>query len=293
MMSKLVKRILPIGIVLAFIVSCASTTADTSAPAQTTTSVAASAIDRIIADQIIRVGMTAEQPPFNVISKDGVAIGLDVDLARTLAQGMGVKLTIVRKPFAELLPALEKGEVDMVISGMAVTLERSKNFNFVGPYLLSGKSLLTTKATLEKLAKPHDINEAKYRVVALKGSTSADFVGNKLKKSTLIEVDHYLEGVEKLRNGEADGMVADMPVCVMAQLMFPEDNLMTLEPPFNLEPLGIAINKNDPQFANLITNFFNTIEKSGMLTLMQAKWLKSSAWMQQLPNPPALKPAAK
>ncbi|GAA5218701.1 transporter substrate-binding domain-containing protein [Corallincola platygyrae] len=289
MINKIFKRCLSLGLALAFLVSCASTTANNNDTPQTTAPVATSAIDRILADQIIRVGMTTEQPPFNVISKEGVAMGLDVDIARTLAQGMGVKLSIVRKPFAELLPALKSGEVDMVISGMAVTLERGREFTFVGPYLLSGKSLLTTKATLEKLAKPHDINDNQYRVVALKGSTSATFVGEKLKRSSLIEVEHYLEGIESLRNGEADGMVADMPVCIMAQLMFPEDNLVTSEPPFNLEPLGIAINKNDPQFANVLSNYFDTLEKSGMLTLMQAKWMKSAAWMKHLPNPPELK----
>ena len=58
----------------------------------------------------MRVGMSANQPPFNAKSRSGQHIGLEVDLARALAGAMGVKLEIVEKPFGQLLPALEKGQ---------------------------------------------------------------------------------------------------------------------------------------------------------------------------------------
>ena len=63
-------------------------------------------------------------------------MGLDVDLASYIAGAMGVELSLVIKPFAQLLPALEAGEVDMVISGMTITPERNLQAAFVG--LLTG-----------------------------------------------------------------------------------------------------------------------------------------------------------
>jgi ABC-type amino acid transport substrate-binding protein len=49
---------------------------------------------------------------------------------------------LVVKPFASLLPALQRGEVDLVISGVTITPERNARVAFAGPYFISGKSLL-------------------------------------------------------------------------------------------------------------------------------------------------------
>ena len=78
----------------------------------------------------LRVGMTANQPPFTMKAKDGSVIGYEADLANMLAAAMGVKLTIVETPFPELLNALETGKVDVVMSGMTMTFERNMKVAF-------------------------------------------------------------------------------------------------------------------------------------------------------------------
>ena len=97
----------------------------------------------------LRVGMTANQPPFTMKAKDGSVIGYEADLANMLAAAMGVKLTIVETPFPELLNALISGKVDVVMSGMTMTFERNMKVAFAGPYLLSGKSILTKSPALD------------------------------------------------------------------------------------------------------------------------------------------------
>ena len=60
-------------------------------------------LKRVLETGQLRVGMTGNQPPMNVKSRTGAFIGLDVDLANMLAESMGVKLTMVPKPFPQLL----------------------------------------------------------------------------------------------------------------------------------------------------------------------------------------------
>ena len=81
--------------------------------------------DRILARGEIRVGMSGNQPPFNMKNRTGRLIGMDVDLASALARTMGVEAKLVRMPFQDLLPALERGEIDIVLSGMTMTSERN------------------------------------------------------------------------------------------------------------------------------------------------------------------------
>ena len=111
-------------------------------------------LDRVIDFKVLKVGMSGNQPPMNTNSRSGQLIGFDVDLARALAGAMGARLEIVTMPFGELLKALDDEKVDMVMSGMAITAERSRNHTFVGPYMMSGKSILTKSGLLGRIETP-------------------------------------------------------------------------------------------------------------------------------------------
>ena len=144
------------------------------------------ALDRIIETSTLRVGMSGSQPPFNMKARDGAPMGLEVDLANALAAAMKVELQIVEMPFADLIPALENGDVDLVMSGMTITADRSRRVSFVGPYAISGKSILTTSAALARIDDADDIDQSKVRMAALKGSTSEEFARSSLPNVELI-----------------------------------------------------------------------------------------------------------
>ena len=81
--------------------------------------------DDILKKGELVVGMTGDQPPLNAVSKDGDLIGLDADMARSIARSMNLKISFAKMPFAELLPALKSGKIDMIMSGMTMTPERN------------------------------------------------------------------------------------------------------------------------------------------------------------------------
>lgn len=245
-------------------------------------------IDRVLTNQTLKVGMTADQPPFNMVSKNDKVMGLDVDIARTIAQAMGVELEIVRKPFAELLPALNNGEVDMVASGVSINLERSKDYTFVGPYLMSGKSVLTKVSSLMEIQGTQDVNSPDVHLLALAGSTSESFVRKHLPNAKLTTINDYSEAVEMLISDQAHALIADMPVCILGALLYPNEGFVALEKPFNLEPIGIAVAKKDQQFAHLIDNYLETLDRSGLLAVIRGRWLKNGGWIPQMKQAPSM-----
>ena len=50
-----------------------------------------------------------------------------------------------------------------------------------------------------------------------------------------------------------------------------------------MEPIGIAISKEDTQFKNLVGNYLRAYEKTGVLNQMREKWFEDSAWVAALP----------
>ena len=118
-------------------------------------------------------------------AKDGEIFGLEPDLARLFAEAMNVKVRFVIKPFNELLPALQSGQVDMVLSGMTITPERNRQVAFIGPYFISGKAFLTKEKAIAYADEAEDVNNPDTKMVALKGSTSRAFAEALLDKTTL------------------------------------------------------------------------------------------------------------
>lgn len=246
-------------------------------------SMAGDTLSRVVDFKVLKVGMSGNQPPMNTKNREGGLMGFDVDLAKAMAAAMKVQLDIKVMPFGELMTALEDDKIDMVISGMAITPERTEMVSFVGPYMMSGKSILTKNSVLAKMSETAEFNRKDLKLVALKGSTSVTFVKAAAPQAQLIEVADYDEGVAMLIGDKADAMVADMPICILTVMRHPGAGLTTLERPLNIEPFGIAISKDDPQFLNLVQNYLDAYGKTGVMTKLRKKWLEDNSWIAALP----------
>jgi polar amino acid transport system substrate-binding protein len=270
-------RGLLVGLLSALLAGCS--TFQGSGPAQQGSPV----IARIVENGALRVGMSGNQPPLNFRSRSGNMMGFDVDITRGLAAMMGVEPRIVVMPFGELIGALERGELDLVISGLTITPARNMKVPFVGPYQLSGKSILTKSSTLAQADDTSDLNQPALKLAALSGSTSEEFVKAFLPKATLTPTENYDSAIEMLRKDEVQAVVADFEICVLSALRFPDDRLVTLTRPLTVEPLGIAVAPGDPLFLNLIENNVAALEAAGLFEGLSGRWFKSGGWVEQLP----------
>jgi polar amino acid transport system substrate-binding protein len=82
---------------------------------------------------VIKLGVAADYPPFEfhkAIDGNDAVVGFDIEIAKKIAEDMGVKLEIIDMQFEGLLPAMAGNKVDMIISGMNPTEERAKSVDF-------------------------------------------------------------------------------------------------------------------------------------------------------------------
>jgi polar amino acid transport system substrate-binding protein len=227
----------------------------------------------------IRIGTTGNQPPYSMKSKTGELMGYEVDLANALASHMGVKLKLVEMPFSELMEAIKSGKIDAIMSGMTITPERNLSVLFAGPYIISGKSILTKSNKVSAFNADSSASGKKYKIVSLKGSTSEEFVKTVMSKHESITVDNYNDAVNMIINDQADAMVADKPICVITIMKYPGKDLVTTQEPLTIEPIGMALPPGDPQFLNLVTNYLSTLQISGILPALEKKWFTDGSWM--------------
>lgn len=240
-------------------------------------------MERIAANSKIVVGTTGAQPPLNATSKSGEIIGLDADIAKLIAESMGMKIEFKTLPFAELLPALTAGKVDLVISSMTITPARNMQVAFIGPYFISGKGILTKTKNIQALQELGGLNQEQFKVTALKNSTSQRFVEKEAPKAKLVPADSYDQALDMLFNDEVDILIADSPFCALTAFRFPDKGLTAGQDKLTFEPLGIAVTE-DALFINWLQNFMLRLNGSGELKRLTEKWLNDGSWLSQLPE---------
>ncbi len=240
------------------------------------------AIDQILKNQELVVGTSASYPPLTFKAKNGKVYGLDMDLAQAIAASMGVKLRTEIIPFDELLPALEKGKIDMIISSMTITPQRNLRVAYVGPYFISGQSILTTKAEALNINSAADVNKPEFSISVPRGTTTEQIAKKLLPKANIIVVKNTDEALKLVLNKKAKAMMADFPY-VTVEAFRNKDKGLVANPPFSMEPLGIAIRQDDPLFLNFLENLLNMLRGDGLLTAMTQRWFTDSSWIAELP----------
>ena len=240
-------------------------------------------LDGIVQKGELVVGTAASMPPLNMTTKNGEIIGFEIDLARMMASAMGVKLRVEPMEFSKLLPALENGKVDMVLSGMTITPARNLKVAFVGPYFISGKAFLTKIETIAKAKEATEVNSPNVRLTALRGSTSQYFVEQVLPKVQFVPAKDYDEAVKLVLQGKVNAMIADYPICVVSVFRYPKEGLLSVITPLTYEPLGIAVPSYDPHLVNWVENFLDSLEATGGMDELTERWFGDSSWLYQLP----------
>ncbi len=91
--------------------------------------------------ETLRVGISTNAPPL-VYKAGGKLRGLEVDFARQLGKYLGRKVQFVELKWKKQIPALEKGRIDIIMSGMTITPKRQYRIAFAKPYMRSGQILL-------------------------------------------------------------------------------------------------------------------------------------------------------
>lgn len=114
--------------------------------------------------------------PFEFVDEQGKPAGLDIELAKAVADRLGVKLKIVTIPFASQIPALASGRVKIAWATFSVTAERLAQVDFVS-FLEAGTVVSTLPANKERFATQNGLCGAS---VAVQSGTAADFVADRI-----------------------------------------------------------------------------------------------------------------
>ena len=239
-----------------------------------------STLNQIIKRGELIVGTEPGYMPLEMKNKRGEIIGFDIDIARAMADAMGVKLKIVPTDFDGLVTSLMTKKFDVVLAGMTITPERNLKVNFSKPYIQIGQTFLVNKRHANK--KWQDLDKPEFTVVTKIGVTG-EFVAKRVFKNAKVKTfQTEAEAIQEVLNGNADVWIYDKPYNVVYMAEKGKDLLVHLDQDLTSEAVGIGFRKGDPDFENWINNFLNQIQNDGTYEKIYDKWFKDTKWFSQV-----------
>jgi len=244
------------------------------APAQTPYDInSKSRLSQIIARKKLIVGMELQYAPFESANDKGQPIGLDVELARLAAKDLGVELEIKDMEWTGLIPALQTGKIDLIISGITGTLERAKTITFSSPYFVTGLCALTSVKRAPDVTDVSQLDDAK-RIIAVKTGTTADLLSaQRFPKATVNRYKDESACVQEVVNGRADAFLYDQLSIAKHAKEYPGVTKALLKP-FTYEPFCIAMTKGDFDLWNWFEMFIARHKADGTLDELRERFVQ-------------------
>lgn len=240
---------------------CVSSKVDVqNAPVQEITE---STLDRIVDSNVLRVGTTGDFVPFSYhINQSKSFSGVDIELAKDLAQSLEIPIQFVQTSWPTMMADLKANKFDICMSGVTIKLSRQRDALFSIPLLSSGKAAICRDEQAERFTNIAAINQTHVKVIANPGGTNESFARTHFPNATIILNEDNLSIFQKIVDGVADVMVTDAVETRIQELIHPELEAVNPDEPFNFFEMGYLL-PIDHTFKAYVDQWLNLRQKDG------------------------------
>ncbi len=223
-------------------------------------------LSKIKANGKLVVGTAPGYPPFEfTVNKSGKSqvVGADIDLAKKIADEIGVELEIKAMDFDALIMALQSSKVDMVITSMTPTEERKKSVDFSDVYFEGTNSIIVNSNFSKDISKEDDLKNIVLGVQ--RGSVQEIYAKEVLKAPKIKSLTAIPDLIADMKNGNIDGIIASTVVAKINANQY--DGLKLIDVNLsqaNKEEAAIAIKKGDNKsLLDIVNKTIKSLKDSG------------------------------
>lgn len=220
----------------------------------------------------LRVGSLTVYAPFEYMdSATGQYEGFDMDLVRELGKREGYKIEIVSMTLDGLIPALMADNIDVAVSALTITPERSEKVDFTKPYINAGLTVMTTRDNAPKIKSLKDL-EGKCLCAEI-GSSGALFM-KRIPGTTIRTFNSAADAFLELNKNGCYAMLNDGPVnkYFLRQDAAKSMNLDALDWVVSDDQYGFAVKKGNAELLKKLDDALDAMKKDGTYDRIYDKW---------------------
>ena len=253
-------------------------------------------VDKAKNDKKLTVGVKIDQPGMGVKKPDGTMEGFDVDVARYIAEKLGVPesgITWKETVSANREPFIQQGQVDFVVATYSILEERKQKVTFGGPYIVAHQDIMV-RSNETAVTKVEDLKDK--RICQASGSNSYKRITDPAPdgqgiKAKLVPAGNYSECVAKLKGNTLDAVTTDDLILAGFAAQSPSDYKI-LGTPFTDEKYGVGLKKGDTAGCEAVNDAITEMYKDGTAAKLLDKWFGKTQGLQLPTEAPAFEGCA-
>ena len=235
--------------------------------------------------KVLKIGVSATREPVSFMDKDGKITGHDGELARIIGAQLKRPVEFANMKFMAMIPALQSGKVDIILSGMTATDERRKTVNFTQPYFIDPQIMIVKKAgTVPAMPAPllaikpnasegiTSLQQIDGKRIGVLSGSAGDMAARKHFPNAQFQVfTAAADAALAIKTNKADAFVYDKSVLLNLAEKNPE--LVILDEPVDKLEVAAAIKKENTTLLSAINGVLQDLKKEGALQRLRLKWV--------------------
>ncbi|QZY54509.1 transporter substrate-binding domain-containing protein [Crassaminicella profunda] len=212
----------------------------------------------------IVLGTSADYPPYEfhkeIDGKDTI-VGFEIEMAKALAEELGVELEIKDIKFDGLLAALAADKIDLIIAGMTPTEERKQSVDFSKEYFVDEHKVLIKSKDAEKIKTADDLKNLK---IGAQKASIQEGIAQGIEGADLKLISKITDLVLEISNDKIDAVILGKAT---AQA-YADRNEELFVPEFSLgggNGSAIAVKKGNEDFVKELNNIIDQLKKEGKI----------------------------
>lgn len=211
---------------------------------------------------VLKVGVEGTYPPYTYHDEDGELTGFDVEVAKAIADKLGVEADFTESAWDSLLAGVDSGRLDTVINAVSITDERSEKYDFAGPYFYITQQIVVSKDN-DDIVDMDSLNGKKMANTA----TTAYLDILEDAGASLVQINTADEAVALISSGRADFTTFNSVVFNEYLQQHPDANLkVAFVIPNVVDEYGVPVKKGETALYDAIQSAIDELKKDGTLS---------------------------
>ena len=219
-----------------------------------------------------------DEPNSFVDPKTREIVGYEVDIAKAIAQKIGVKPVFKQVAVAARIPELQQGRVDVLAASLTHNKERESQIDFSLTTFVTGQKVLVKTSSGIK-----DVPElAGKKVLTVKGGTQEPNIRKAVPNVDVVTFETTQQAFLALQQGKGVGYVNDEASIIndYAKLGPAKKDYVILPTSISVEPLALGLRKNEPALKKVVDDTLRELESSGNADKLFIKWYGPATKLQ-------------
>lgn len=230
---------------------------------------------------VLNVGF-ATFVPWAMRDKDGNYFGFEIDVAKKLAEDLGVELKLMPAGSSALIGDLMSKRFDILITGMYPTPQRALLVNFSEPYSKSKIELIASRDKMRGKGDERDYNDEDVTIGVVSGTVYDELAKARFPRAKIQYFDDEAAMMEAVGEGKINAAMASTPGPEFAMKHGGARIFRPLADPMQTMDESFVIRKGDVDFLNYLNTWIRYYERNGWLKERRKYWFEDTDWADRL-----------